>query len=169
MGDAAQSKNSSDILQTHITKEVLESDALRGNRRFVAERMDEIRAKELEVMAGGGPRRIEAQHNKGRLTARERISQLVDEGTEFLELGIHAASGLYDGKAPAAGTICGLARVDGRLFMVIANDATVASGAFFPMTAKKVIRNQNIALQCHLPTRCSPTRTTSGASSATTR
>ena len=103
-------------------------------------------------MAGGGQKRIEAQHKKGRLTARERISQLIDEGSEFLELGIHAASDLYGGKAPAAGTICGLARVDGRLFMVIANDATVASGAFFPMTAKKVIRNQNIALSCHLPT-----------------
>jgi len=152
MGDADTHDESSDILQTKITKKVLESDALRGNRRFVGERMDEIRAKELEVMAGGGPRRIEAQHKKGRLTARERISQLIDDDSEFLELGIHAASGMYDDKAPAAGAICGLARVDGRLFMVIANDATVASGAFFPMTAKKVIRNQNIALQCHLPT-----------------
>ena len=133
-------------------------DAVRGkdpyktNRRLVLEKLVRIRAREKVLKEGGGPKRIDAQHRKGRLTARERIAQLVDKGSEFLELGIFAADGMYDGKAPAAGAVCGLARVAGRLFMVVANDATVASGAFFPMTAKKVIRNQSIALDCRLPT-----------------
>jgi acetyl-CoA carboxylase carboxyltransferase component len=122
------------------------------NRRDVLERLVRIRTKEKEIRQGGGPARVEAQHRKGRLTARERVAQLIDPGTSFLELGIHAASGMYEGRAPAAGVVAGLARVAGRLFMVIANDATVASGAFFPMTAKKVLRNQNISLACHLPT-----------------
>ena len=133
-------------------------DAVRGkdpyktNRRLVLEKLVRIRAREKVLKEGGGPKRIDAQHRKGRLTARERIAQLVDKGSEFLELGIFAADGMYDGKAPAAGAVCGLARVAWRLFMVVANDATVASGAFFPMTAKKVIRNQSIALDCRLPT-----------------
>ncbi len=135
----------------------IDDDARKGatyeaNRQLVLSKLVEIRTVENKTREGGGPRRIEAQHKKGRLTARERITRLVDEGSEFRELGIHAGHGMYAGKAPAAGTITGLARIAGRLFMVIANDATVASGAFFPITAKKVIRNQNIALQTHLPT-----------------
>ena len=135
----------------------IDDDARKGatyeaNRQLVLSKLVEIRTVENKTREGGGPRRIEAQHKKGRLTARERITRLVDEGSEFRELGIHAGHGMYGGKAPAAGTITGLARIAGRLFMVIANDATVASGAFFPITAKKVIRNQNIALQTHLPT-----------------
>jgi len=129
-----------------------EGERFRSNRQMVLEKLVALRTLVNETRQGGGPRRIEAQHKKGRLTARERIAKLVDGGTEFVELGVHAARGMYDGKAPAAGVVTGLARVAGRLFMVIANDATVASGAFFPMTAKKVIRNQNISLQAHLPT-----------------
>ncbi|MEM8883892.1 MAG: acyl-CoA carboxylase subunit beta [Planctomycetota bacterium] len=135
-----------------ITDETRASEVYESNRQLVLQKLVDLRTIENETRQGGGPRRIEAQHRKGRLTARERIAKLVDEGSTFRELGIHAAHGLYDGKAPAAGTVTGLARIAGRLFMVIANDATVASGAFFPMTAKKVIRNQNIALQAHLPT-----------------
>jgi len=127
-------------------------DFYRANREMVLGRLVEILKRETALRAGGGEKRIAAQHKKGRLTARERIAGLLDEGTKFFELGIHAASDLYDGKAPAAGVITGLARIAGRLFMIIANDATVASGAFFPMTAKKVIRNQIIALDSHLPT-----------------
>ncbi len=123
--------------------------AMKANRRMVLERLVKIRALEKKTQEGGGPKRIEAQHAKGRLTARERIAQLTGD---FLELGVHAAAGMYDGSAPAAGVITGIARIAGRPFMVIANDATVASGAFFPMTAKKVIRNQTIALECRLPT-----------------
>jgi acetyl-CoA carboxylase carboxyltransferase component len=140
-----------DLLETKIPPGAAE-EPHRGNRKAVLERLLEIRKREIRLREGGGPKRIEAQHAKGRLTARERIAKLIDAGEEFLELGIHAASGLYDDQAPAAGVIAGLARIQGRLFMVIANDATVASGAFFPMTAKKVLRNQQIALDCRLPT-----------------
>jgi acetyl-CoA carboxylase carboxyltransferase component len=123
--------------------------ATKANRQMVLERLVKLRAAEKKTEEGGGHKRIEAQHKKGRLTARERIAKLTDD---FLELGVHAAAGMYDGQAPAAGVIAGIARIAGRPFMVIANDATVASGAFFPMTAKKVIRNQTIALECRLPT-----------------
>src|SRR5437660_621877 len=107
-----------------------------------------------DATEGGGAKAAEAQHKKGRLTARERIARLVDPHTEFFELGIYAAYEMYQewGGAPAAGTITGLARVAGRLVMVIANDTTVKAGAFFPMTAKKVIRAQNIAIENHIPT-----------------
>ena len=99
-------------------------------------------------------RAVEAQHKKQRLTARERIGLLLDEGTQLFELGLHAAHGMYEewGGAPAAGVVTGLGRVHGRLFMLIVNDATVKAGAFFPMTAKKVIRAQNIAIENSLPT-----------------
>src|SRR5579864_7389272 len=99
---------------------------------------------EAEKMCeGGGAKAIENQHSKSRLTARERIGLLADPGT-FFELGLYAAHGMYGewGGAPAAGVITGMARVHTRMVMIIANDATVKAGAFFPMTAKKVIRAQ---------------------------
>ena len=113
-----------------------------------------LRAEEAKIREGGGAKAIEAQHSKRRLTARERIGLLLDEGTELFELGLHAAHGMYEewGGAPAAGVVTGLGRVHGRLFMLIVNDATVKAGAFFPMTAKKVIRAQNIAMENSLPT-----------------
>ncbi len=113
-----------------------------------------LRAEEAKIREGGGARAIEAQHKKRRLTARERIGLLLDEGTALFELGLHAAHGMYEewGGAPAAGVVTGLGRVHGRLFMLIVNDATVKAGAFFPMTAKKVIRAQNIAIENSLPT-----------------
>src|SRR5437867_12214731 len=103
---------------------------------------------------GGGAKGIESQHKKGRLTARERIAKLIDPQSQFFELGIYAAYEMYEewGGAPCAGTITGLAKVCGRTFMLIANDATVKAGAFFPMTAKKVIRAQNIAIENRIPT-----------------
>ncbi len=106
------------------------------------------------VREGGGEKAIAAQHAKGRLTARERLELLLDPGTGFFELGVFAAHGMYEewGGAPAAGTVTGLGRVAGKLVMVIANDATVKAGAFFPMTAKKVIRAQTIAMENHIPT-----------------
>src|SRR5271165_6349911 len=99
-------------------------------------------------------RAIESQHKKGRLTAREPIKKLIEPGSQFFELGIYAAFEMYEewGGAPCAGVVTGLARVCGRTFMLIVNDATVKAGAFFPMTAKKVIRAQNIAIENHIPT-----------------
>jgi acetyl-CoA carboxylase carboxyltransferase component len=116
--------------------------------------MTALRAEEDEIRDGGGAKAAEAQRAKGRLTVRERLKLLLDEGTEFLELGLWAARGMYEeyGGAPAAGVVTGLGRVSGRLCMIIANDATVKAGAFFPMTAKKVLRAQTIAMENRIPT-----------------
>jgi acetyl-CoA carboxylase carboxyltransferase component len=113
-----------------------------------------LRQQEETLRQGGGSKAIEAQHSKKRLTARERLALLLDPGTELLEFGLFAAFGMYEewGGAPGAGVVTGLGRVAGRLVMVIANDATVKAGAFFPMTAKKVIRAQTMALENHIPT-----------------
>ncbi len=113
-----------------------------------------IKNEEERIRQGGGEKAVAAQHKKGRLAARERIARLIDSGSRFFELGIYAAHEMYTewGGAPAAGTITGLGHVHGRLVMLIANDATVKAGAFFPMTAKKVIRAQNIAIENHIPT-----------------
>ena len=124
-----------------------------ANMRFMADLVSRIRNEEEKIREGGGAKAIESQHAKGRLTARERIHLLVDPGS-FFELGSYAAFGMYEewGGAPSAGVITGLARVHTRLVMIIANDATVKAGAFFPMTSKKVIRAQNIALENRVPT-----------------
>src|SRR5579872_6617115 len=130
------------------------SQRFEKNMRAMAELVTRLRNEEEKISEGGGPKAIEAQHKKGRLTARERIALLLDAGTELFELGTYAAYGMYEewGGAPAAGVITGLGRIHGRLFMLIVNDATVKAGAFFPMTAKKVIRAQNIAIDNHIPT-----------------
>src|ERR1700724_2124644 len=124
------------------------------NVRRMVDLLTEIKNEETRLQEGGGAKAAEAQHKKGRLTARERIARLIDPKTDFFELGIYAAYEMYQewGGAPAAGTITGLARVAGRLVMVIANDATVKAGAFFPLTAKKVIRAQHIAIENRIPT-----------------
>ncbi|MBV9480707.1 MAG: acyl-CoA carboxylase subunit beta [Acidobacteria bacterium] len=124
-----------------------------ANMRVMADLVSVIHNEEERIREGGGPKAIESQHRKGRLTGRERIELLADPGT-FFELGVYAADGMYEewGGAPAAGVICGLARVHTRLLMLIANDATVKAGAFFPMTCKKVIRAQNIAIENRIPT-----------------
>src|SRR5712675_1875658 len=125
-----------------------------ANREALRVLMAALRAEEDEIRLGGGAKAAEAQRAKGRLTVRERLKLLLDEGSEFLELGLWAARGMYEeyGGAPAAGVVTGLGRVSGRLCMIIANDATVKAGAFFPMTAKKVLRAQTIALENRIPT-----------------
>ncbi len=102
---------------------------------------------------GGGQKAIERQHSKGRLTARERIESLIDPGTDFLEVGLWAAWQMYEewGGAASAGVVCGVGIVSQRLTMIIANDATIKAGAFFPMTVKKVLRAQRIAMANYLP------------------
>lgn len=142
---------SSSALQTHINRK---SPDFEKNIGRMVNLLTEIKNEEEQIRQGGGAKAIEAQHKKGRLTARERIAKLIDPGTPFFELGIYAAHQMYEewGGAPAAGTVTGLARVCGRLAMIIANDATVKAGAFFPMTAKKVIRAQNIAMENRIPT-----------------
>jgi acetyl-CoA carboxylase carboxyltransferase component len=108
---------------------------------------------ESRIKQGGGPKAIERQHEKNRLTARERIEKLVDKGSTFQELGLWAAYGMYTehGGAPGAGVVTGIGDVQGVKHMIIANDATVKAGAFFPMTCKKIIRAQTIAQMARLP------------------
>jgi 3-methylcrotonyl-CoA carboxylase beta subunit len=146
-------------LTTPSTSPVLESrvDAtsarFEANMRFLADLVSQVRNEEEKIREGGGLKAVESQHGKGRLTARERIHLLADPGS-FFELGAYAAHQMYEewGGAAAAGVVTGLARVQTRMVMIIANDATVKAGAFFPMTSKKVIRAQNIAIENHIPT-----------------
>jgi 3-methylcrotonyl-CoA carboxylase beta subunit len=139
------------VIETRVDPK---SKAFLENSRHMVDRLTELKNEEERIRQGGGPKAIESQHGKGRLTARERIARLIDRNTDFFELGLFAAHEMYQewGGAPAAGVVTGLARVSGRRVMVIANDATVKAGAFFPMTAKKVIRAQNIAIENHIPT-----------------
>src|SRR6516165_351493 len=125
-----------------------------ANRAALLALLGGVREQEAVIRQGGGAKAAEAQRAKGRLTARERLALLLDEGTEFMELGLWAAHGMYEefGGAPGAGVVTGLGRVSGKLCMIVANDATVKAGAFFPMTAKKVLRAQTIALENRIPT-----------------
>src|SRR5436309_13462161 len=140
----------SSILTTRVATT---SSRIKANMRILGGMVSAIRNEEEQIREGGGTKAIESQHKKGRLTARERIQKLVDPGS-FFELGAYAAFRMYDewGGAPAAGVVTGLARVESRMVMIIANDATVKAGSFFPMTAKKVIRAQNIAIENRIPT-----------------
>ncbi|MBY0262272.1 MAG: hypothetical protein K2Q20_07995 [Phycisphaerales bacterium] len=113
----------------------------------------EYLAAEAKIRLGGGKAAIDRQHEKGRLTARERIDRLVDDPKKFSELGLWSAFGMYAeyGGAPGAGVVTGIGAIHGRPTMIIANDATVKAGAFFPMTCKKIIRAQTIAMMARLP------------------
>jgi acetyl-CoA carboxylase carboxyltransferase component len=115
--------------------------------------VEELRREERILKEGGGAKAVGRQHDKGRLTARERIARLLDPHATFFELGLWAAWNMYQdwGGAPAAGVVTGIGTVAGRRVMIIANDATVKAGAFFPMTCKKVLRTQRIAFENHLP------------------
>ena len=112
-----------------------------------------IASDEEKIKKGGGTLRIEKEHKKGKLTARERIQFLIDNDCELFEIGLWAAYELYEeeGGCPSAGVVAGIAPVNGRDCMIIANDATVKAGAWFPMTAKKNLRAQEIAIENHLP------------------
>jgi acetyl-CoA carboxylase carboxyltransferase component len=143
-----------DIANVLSSKVDATSERFEKNMRAMADRVAAIHNEEETIRQGGGAGNIAKQHEKKRLTARERIALLLDPGTELFELGIHCAFGMYEewGGAPAAGVVTGLGRVHGRLVMLVVNDATVKAGAFFPMTAKKVIRAQNIAIENRIPT-----------------
>ena len=132
----------------------IKSPEFEKNARRIVNLLTKIKNEEEQIFQGGGAKAIESQHKKGRLTARERITKLIDPGTQLFELATYAAFEMYEewGGAPCAGALTGLAKVCGRTFMIIANDATVKAGAFFPMTAKKVIRAQYIAIENRIPT-----------------
>jgi 3-methylcrotonyl-CoA carboxylase beta subunit len=139
------------VIETRVNRSSAE---YQKNTRRMKDLMGEILNQEETIRGGGGEKAIASQHAKGRLTARERIDLLIDPGSSFFELGIYAAFEMYEewGGAPAAGVVTGLGRIHGRLVMIVSNDATVKAGAFFPMTAKKVLRAQQIAIDNRIPT-----------------
>src|SRR5437867_3230056 len=110
-------------------------------------------ARAKAVKDGGGAKAIEKHHQRGKLTARERIAKLLDSEDSFIEIGMFAAYGLYEeyGGAPSSGTIFGIGKIHGRDVVVVANDATVKAGAWFPITCKKNLRAQEIAMENRLP------------------
>ena len=124
-----------------------------NKENWLNELLDNLRAQEHEIMLGGGQKRIDKEHAKGKLTARERIEKLLDEDSDFYELGLWAGYEMYDdvGGCPGGGVVTGVGKVEGRDCMVVANDATVKAGAWFPITAKKNLRAQEIAIENHIP------------------
>ncbi|MFN3324080.1 MAG: acyl-CoA carboxylase subunit beta [Bryobacteraceae bacterium] len=125
----------------------MSSDASKYVRRLV----NGLQELEERLREGGGPAKIEKQHRDGKLTARERISRLIDTGSMFLEIGLLVAHDRHDGQAPAAGVVTGLARIEGRPAVIVANDATVKAGAWWPETIAKILRAQEIAMRNRVP------------------
>ena len=115
------------------------------------QQLDRVRALEERICAGGGEARIQKQHAAGKLTARERIERLLDPASRFFEVGLLVAWDKYDGQAPAAGVVTGLGRIEGRVAVVVANDATVKAGAWWPETIAKILRAQEIAMRNRIP------------------
>src|SRR5437868_14510933 len=111
----------------------------------------ELRERTGFVSRGGGEAAMELHRSRGKLPARERINVLVDPGSAFLELNALAAWDMYDGEAPGAGIVTGIGGVEGRQCVVVANDATVKGGSYFPLTVKKHLRAQEVAAQNRLP------------------
>src|SRR6266571_4761247 len=112
-----------------------------------------INAKAETIKLGGGPDQIAKQHKRGKLTARERIEKLIDPASRFLEVGLFSGLGMYEeyGGAPSAGTVFGIGRIHDRDVVIVANDATVKAGAWFPLTCKKNLRAQEISMDNRLP------------------
>ena len=123
------------------------------NEDHIKQLLYQLKTKIQRVKKGGGDKKIEAHHEKGKLTARERIDYLIDEGSGFLEVGALAGEGMYQevGGCPSGGVVTGIGYVQGRQCMIVANDATVKAGAWFPITAKKNLRAQEIAIENRLP------------------
>lgn len=121
------------------------------NRRQMMERVAQLRALEARLRLGGGQEKIDRQHKQGKLTARERLQLLLDPDSDFLEIGLLVAYDDYEGEAPAAGVVTGIGRVHGREVVVVANDATVKAGSWWPETIRKILRMQEIAMRNHIP------------------
>src|ERR1700736_5432499 len=113
--------------------------------------VEDLQALEDRLRLGGGPKKIDKQHRDGKLTARERIAKLIDPGSIFVEIGLLIASDKYDGQAPAAGVVTGVGKIEGRPAIVVANDATVKAGAWWPETITKILRAQEIAMRERVP------------------
>ena len=137
-----------DILESHVRTDTPEFEA---NRARLQRLVDELRERLEQARAGGGRKAAERQRQQGKLPARDRIDRLLDPGSPFLELSALAATGMYGGEAPGAGIVTGIGRVSGREVMIVANDSTVKGGTYFPITVKKHVRAQQIALENRLP------------------
>ena len=124
---------------------------MQGSTRDVRQAVEELRRLEEKLRLGGGPKKIEKQHKDGKWTARERIKGLVDGGAAFLEIGLLIAHDKYEGQAPGAGVVTGLAKIEGRPAVIVANDATVKAGAWWPETITKILRAQEIAMRNRVP------------------
>ena len=111
----------------------------------------EVRELEAKLREGGGPERIAKLHAQGKLSARERVTRVCDDGSRFMEIGLLVAYDQYDGQAPAAGVITGVGIVHGREVVLVANDATVKAGSWWPETIKKILRAQEVAMRCRVP------------------
>lgn len=124
-----------------------------ATKNWLHQLIEEFGEIEGQIKLGGGQKRIDKEHGKGKLTARERIKLLTDEDSDFYELGLWAGYEMYEeqGGCPAGGVITGIGEVSGRKCMIVANDATVKAGAWFPITAKKNLRAQEIAIENHIP------------------
>uniref|UniRef100_UPI0025EB096B carboxyl transferase domain-containing protein n=1 Tax=uncultured Pseudophaeobacter sp. TaxID=1759421 RepID=UPI0025EB096B len=127
------------------------SDQFRANRQAHLDLLDTVRQAADQAAAGGGAAATERHVSRGKMPPRERVANLLDPASPFLEIGATAAHGMYDGAAPGAGVIAGIGRVHGQDVMVVANDATVKGGTYYPMTVKKHLRAQEIAEECELP------------------
>jgi 3-methylcrotonyl-CoA carboxylase beta subunit len=127
------------------------SDAYRDNVEAFDKLLEDLRKRSAEARRGGGEKAQRRHEGRGKLPVRERVDLLLDPGTAFLELSPLAAHGMYDGRVPAAGVVTGVGRVSGREVVVVANDATVKGGTYYPMTVKKHLRAQEVAEQNHLP------------------
>src|ERR1043166_4940923 len=132
------------LLETQMTMD----PARLAHMRLLVEQLHKLQDRLRE---GGGTARIERQHKAGKLTARERIAALVDPGAHFLEIGLLVAYDRYDGQAPAAGVVTGLGKIEGRPAVIVANDATVKAGAWWPETITKILRAQEIAMRNRTP------------------
>jgi acetyl-CoA carboxylase carboxyltransferase component len=135
------------ILETRIER----GGDFEANRARMEELVAELRERTATVAEGGGPEAVERHRSRGKLLARERIDALLDPGSAFLELNSLAAWDVYDGDAPAAGIVTGIGAVDGRECVIVANDATVKGGTYYPLTVKKHLRAQEVAAQNRLP------------------
>src|SRR5213076_268591 len=128
-----------------------ESELFARRRERMEQLVAELRERTARITAGGGEKALERHRSRGKLTARERIERLVEPDTGLLELSPLAAWDLYDGQAPAAGIVTGIGVIEGQECVLVANDATVKGGTYFPLTVKKHLRAQEIAEQNHLP------------------
>ena len=129
----------------------METQTATTNRQHFEKLTNEVKALEERLRQGGGAERIRREHERGKLTARERIALLLDKDSFFQETGLFVAYDQYKGQAPGAGVVTGLGRVEGRETIIVANDATVKAGSWWPETVRKVLRAQDAAMRCRVP------------------